>query len=153
MASLHSHKRIAADMLKCGVSRVRIRSAKDAEEALTRADIRDLIAKGTIYKLPKAGSSKAYSRVTYHQKKKGRRKGHGSRKGTAGSRQPTKEEWMRRIRSQRALLVELLEKSQVSPANKRQIYGWIKGGVFRNRKHLLLTLKERGMLAVARRKV
>ena len=38
---------------------------------------------------------------------KGRRKGHGSRKGTANARNPKKHRWMKTIRAQRKALKEM----------------------------------------------
>jgi len=52
---LSSQKRIAADVLKCGITRVRItadgEAMKEVEEALTREDIRALVRKGLIKKI------------------------------------------------------------------------------------------------------
>ncbi len=144
-----SQKRVAADILKCGMSRVRISSPKEAADALTRNDIRDLIDSGVIYKIPKAGTTHGYAKATARQKKKGRRSGRGSRKGSAGARAPTKKLWMIKVRAQRRLLRELIEKQQVTKDNYRQVYYWIKGGMFRSRQHLLLTLREKGMLGRA----
>ena len=59
---LNSQKKIAASLLKCGASRIRIKQSKEVDEALTRNDIRELIKKGYIWKEQKKGSSKKYSK-------------------------------------------------------------------------------------------
>ena len=56
--TLQMTKKIAAGIMKCGVSRVRIKDTTAAEEALTRNDIRDLINNKKIIKIQKKGSSK-----------------------------------------------------------------------------------------------
>ena len=81
-----SQKRIAADLMKCGVSRVRIRQGEEVEEALTREDNRGLIQAGQIWCVQKKGTSKFATKVRLEQKKKGRMKGPGKRKGTKGAR-------------------------------------------------------------------
>jgi large subunit ribosomal protein L19e len=143
---MNSQKRIAADLLKCGVSRVRIEAAKEVEEALTREDIRNLIKKGMIKKIRKKGQNRAKTRKLQLQKKLGRRKGPGSRKGSKFTRNPRKRAWIKRVRPLRMLLTELKENEQIKKKDYRRIYLQIKGGMFRDKKHLLLYLKEHELL-------
>src|SRR3989338_8811900 len=99
-----SQKIVAAKVLKCGISRVRILDEKAVGEALTREDIRNLIKKGAIIKVPKVGNSRAHANKIMRQKKKGRRIGRGSRKGTKKTSARKKIVWMRTVRPIRRLL-------------------------------------------------
>ena len=60
-AKLELQKRLAADLLGCGVSRVRFDQERIEEivDAITREDIRYLIRDGAIYKAPEKGVSRA----------------------------------------------------------------------------------------------
>ncbi|HLD57986.1 MAG TPA: 50S ribosomal protein L19e [archaeon] len=136
-------KHIAADIMKCGVSRVRVFDTKAVDEALTRQDIRNLIRKGVIAKVPKKGTSKAYSRKNLIQKKKGLRSGPGKRKGTWGARNPSKTAWIQVVRSLRRLLTSLKEEGQLEKTDYKKLYMMVKGGAFRSKSHLLLYIKDR----------
>lgn len=137
---------IAAQLMKCGVSRVRLTSVSDVEEALTRNDIRGLIARGVIYKIQKKGTSRGRAREILRQKKRGRRRGPGSIKGKWGSRNPSKEKWMGTIRPLRRMLSELRDSGQITRKNYRALYRKAKGGSFRSKKHMMLHIKEEEML-------
>lgn len=142
MPSVNSQKKIAAELLKCGVSRIRVKASKEVEEALTRNDIKILIKKGQIYKLRKKGSSKAYSKIKQAQRKKGRRKGIGKRKGTANARSPRKREYIKSVRTLRNILKGMRDNNQIKRSDYRTLYLKIKGGSFRNKTHFLYYLKE-----------
>lgn len=137
---------MAAEILKCGASRVRVVQSKDVDEALTRQDIRNLIRKGLIYKVQKKGTSKINSRRRFKQKKKGRMGGAGRRKGTLKTRAPPKKEWMRIVRTLRKTLRELRASGQIADGSYGGIYRRIKGGSFRNKSHMFLYLKEHGLM-------
>ncbi len=139
-------KRVAADILKCGVSRIKILDMKAVDEALTRQDLRNLIRKGLIVKIPKKGTSKAYSRKSLKQKKKGLRTGVGSRKGTFGARNPSKTAWISVVRSLRRMLKSLKEKGLLEKKDYKKLYLMVKGGMFRSKSHLLLYIKDHEML-------
>lgn len=143
---LKSQKEMAAKILKCGVSRIRIKASKEVEEALTREDIRDLIKKGMIKKIQKKGVNRSYARIKLKQKKKGRRMGVGSRKGSMGARVSKKRSWIKTVKTVRKLLRELVASGQVEKKNYRKLYLMIKGGSFRDKKHMLLYLKEHELL-------
>ena len=141
------HKRlVAGKIMKSGASRIKILDAKQVEEALTRQDIRNLIRKGVIIKVQKKGSSKSFSRHNMAQKKKGRRRGPGTRKGTYKTRNPKKEMWMKTVRPLRSLLNNLVVDGQVDKSNNRALYNMIKGGAFRDKSHLINYLKDHDML-------
>jgi len=139
-------KKIAGDILKCGVSRIRILDEKQVGEAITRQDIRNLIRKGLIAKIQKKGTSKAFSKHIYRQKKKGRRSGVGTRRGTFAARNPKKYLWIKTIRPLRKLLKELLRNGQLEKKDWRLLYSMAKGGSFRSRGHMLTYLKDHDML-------
>jgi len=143
----NSVRKIAAGMLKCGESRVRIEMTKEVEEALTREDVRSLIRSGLVWKVQKKGTSKFKTKVAFRQKKKGRRTKMGSRHGTFNARSgPKKKRWIKSIRSLRRLLKELKVNGQIEASTYTQFYPRIKGAEFRNKKHLLTYLDEHDLL-------
>ena len=144
--NLRSQKRLAAKILKCGIDRVKIKQDKEVEEALTREDIKRLINKGLITKIQKKGTSRLGAKKTREQKKKKRRKGPGSRKGSVGARKKKKELWMKRIRALRRLLKELRDKDKIEKKTYTKLYLMAKGNMFRSKKHLLNYLKENSLL-------
>ena len=145
---IKQQKAIAADLMKCGVSRVRIRqgSEGDVAEALTREDMRGLIAKGAVYKIQKKGTSRGHAREIMRQKKRGRRKGAGSIKGKSGSRMSSKTAWVETVRPLRRMLVEFRNSGQIERSDYRMLYRKVKGGAFRSKKHMMLHLKEEELI-------
>lgn len=141
--NLASQKKLAAKILKCGINRVRITQAKEVADALTRNDIKALIKKGLIYKIPKKGTSRAKAKIIAKQKKKGRRKGIGSRKGIRSVR---RLKWIKSVRALRKLLKELRNSEKIERRTYAKLYKKVKGNEFRNKKHLLLYLKEKNLL-------
>jgi large subunit ribosomal protein L19e len=125
-----SQKRIASEILKCGLSRVRIRQTEAVEEALTREDIRGLIQSGDIWA----------------EQKKGRKRGDGRRKGTKGARKNDKTKWIEKVRPLRSLLSDLKAAEQISIEDYGILYRRVKGGFFRNRNHLMFYIKDNEML-------
>lgn len=145
---LKSQKRIASKLLKCGMTRVKVVSDKAVEEALTREDVRGLIRRGLISKAQKRGTGRAVSKKRLVQKKRGRRYERGSRKGKRGALNPSKAAWMRRVRPIRGMLRELRDAGRIRKSDYRKLFLMIKGGAFRNKKHLFHYLKERELLVV-----
>jgi len=137
-------KSIAAKILKCGKSRVYIdpKALDDVSEAITREDIRMLIKKGLIKKMPKKGNSRSRIRKNMKQKQKGLRNGQGSRKGTKYARLASKRRWVKAIRSIRRELRNLKKEGKIDRKTYRKYYRYAKGGMFKNRAHLLIHLKE-----------
>ncbi len=149
---LKNQRRMAAEILDCGGNRVWIdpNRSEDLSDAITRADIRTAIESGTIKALPKAGISQGRTRYNKAQRKKGRQRGPGSRKGRAGARSPTKRDWIQTIRPLRAELRELRDSGKISKHIYREFYMKAKGGVFKSRTHLLTHLKSEGHLQEAK---
>lgn len=150
---MNSQKRIASQILKSGVSRIRVKQSKEVDEALTRDDIRSLIRKGYIWKEQKKGTSKFNAKRKVKQKKRGRMNSYGSRKGTRGARKPHKDAWIETVRPLRRLLRELRDSEKIEKSNYRKIYLMIKGGSFRSKNHLLYYLKDHEMLKKGKKTV
>ncbi len=141
-------KRLASRLLKVGQNKVKFdpERVNDIKEAITSADLRTLIKEGAVVKEKPKGVSKSRSRKVKLQKKKGRRKGHGSRKGKATARTEKKETWINRIRAQRKLLSSLKEKGKITKETYSLLYKKAKGGFFRSKRHLLLYLEEQNLI-------
>ncbi len=141
---LKSHKKMAARVLKCGETRVWFDPARlqDIADAITAADIRRLVKDGIIKKMQKKGVSKVRIRKMNIQKAKGRRKGHGSRKGKATARKGRKELWMNQVRALRRMLRELKRGGYLDNASYRSLYRKSSGGFFRSRAHMKLYIEQ-----------
>ena len=145
---LKNQRRIAAQMLKCGESRVWIdpNRMEDVADAITRSDVRTLISSGTIAAKQKRGVSRGRANYLQTQKRKGRRTGQGSRKGRKHARKPSKERWQQTIRPIRKRLRELRDDGVIDTRTYRKYYLRAKGGVFKSRPHLDSHLKAEGIL-------
>jgi len=132
--NLKSQRRMAAEILKVGESRVWIdpERIEDVELAISREEIRRLIHEKAIRKIPERGVSRGRTRVIREKKKKGRRRGHGSRQGPKGARYPRKKAWIIRIRAQRKRLRELRDRHIITESVYRRLYIMAGSGVFRS---------------------
>ncbi len=137
-------KELVAEIYKVGASRVRIRpeGLSEVEEAMTKDDLRALVERGVIEILPKRSPSRHRARYLHQQKRKGRRRGYGSRKGKPGARLDPKLAWMLKIRAIRRFLRTLRAEGKVTPREYRRIYRLAKGGHVRSRRHVLEILEE-----------
>jgi large subunit ribosomal protein L19e len=115
-------------------------------QAVTKEDIRVLIKGDAIQPKQKKGISKGRKRYIMKQKEKGRRRGHGSRKGAKYARFPRKRQWIQTIRPLRSLLKELRSDGSITPTTYRRYYLKAKGGEFRSRRHLKSHLIADGVL-------
>ncbi|MBU0980676.1 MAG: 50S ribosomal protein L19e [Nanoarchaeota archaeon] len=147
-------KKLAASLSGVSESRVKIDlekldelggSVDDLKQSITKNDVRSYINSGVIIIRPKRGTSRGRARKLMIQKRKGRRRGPGSRKGKANARFPAKQEWMNRIRKQRSFLKEIKDKEEITPNMFRQLYRKAKGGFFRSKRHIKLYLEEHGL--------
>ncbi|RLF46251.1 MAG: 50S ribosomal protein L19e [Thermoplasmata archaeon] len=147
---LRNQRRLAAELLKCGENRVWMdpEQLEEIEKAVTRRDIQNLIKQGIIKARKIRGNSRGRIRKRMLQKKKGRRKGHGSRKGKATARLPKKRAWIKTIRPIRAYLRELRDKGLIDRKTYRLYYRRAKGGQFRSKAHVRLHLETEGLLKV-----
>lgn len=142
--NLSAQRRIAADVLNCGVNRVKFDNDKlnEIKEALTKEDIRGLIKDKVIQARQIKGIGKFGARKNALQKRKKLRNGPGSRKGKTGARLGHKVKWMAKIRLQRKLLNELKTKSLIEMSTYRMLRKRTSGGFFRSRKHVLIYLTD-----------
>ena len=148
---LKNQKRMAAEILKCGHTRVWIdpNRIEDVADAITRADIRTAIESGTIRAKPQKGISRGRARYMAAQKAKGRRRGQGSRKGAQGARTPRKRRWIQTIRPIRVELAKLRDEGKITKKVYREFYMKAKGGMFKSRNNLIMHLKTAGYLKEA----
>ena len=141
---MKSKKRLAADILGTSLRKVKFAAdaLEDIKKAITRSDLRGLIAIKKIVKSKKNEQSRSRARKIATQKRKGRQKGQGSKKGSKHSVVSRKEKWMAKVRVQRVFLKELRARKLVSVKNYRALYNKVKGGFFRNKRHIKLYLTE-----------
>lgn len=139
-------KRLAAKILKCSPKRVKVSNDKDVTEALTRNDIRGLIKKNLITKKAKKGVSRVKANYIAKQKKKGRRKGRGKASGTKYAKGSKKQSWMKTTRALRKLIKDLRDNGQIEKDISRKMYLRVKGGEYRNKKHMLSYMKDNNLI-------
>jgi large subunit ribosomal protein L19e len=141
-------KRLAAEILDCSPKKVWAdpERLEEIKEAITKQDLRDLIKRGLIIKKSLPQHSRGRARLNKIQRKKGRSKGLGHRKGKFTARNPKKKLWMANVRTQRALLKELREKGIIERKACAQLLRKVKGGFFRSRRHIKLYLSEHRLL-------
>jgi large subunit ribosomal protein L19e len=152
MTDLRNQRRVAATILKCGENRVWMDPDRvdEVAKAVTRSDIRVLV-KGRVIRSKKIqGISSGRKKFSQKQKEKGRRRGHGSRKGAKYARLSRKERWMNTIRPIRKYLRELRDSKTIDRSIYRKYYRKAKGGEFRNKHHLETHLKSDGILKEAK---
>lgn len=138
MTDLSAQKRLAADVLDVGKNRIWFDPSAQDEigDAITRADIRDLIDRGIVQAMEPSGNSRGRARERDDKRAYGHRKGPGSRKGKSGGRQDAKEQWAGQIRAQRRVLRELRDDGELTPRQYRDLYDKASGGEFRSVRYL-----------------
>jgi large subunit ribosomal protein L19e len=102
----------------------------DVEGAITREEVRKLIHEKVIVSLPEAGVSRSRAKLVQEKKRMGRRKGAGSRTGSARAKISKKEAWMSKIRSLRKRLRELKASRIITESTYRKVYGVAGSGKF-----------------------
>ena len=144
---LRIQKRISASVLKCSPKRVVFDKERleDIKEAITKTDLRNLIGDKAISKKNKKGVSRVRARKIAIQKKKGRRRGYGKRKGSQKVRVDSKKNWINKVRLQRNFVRELRDKSIIEKKVYRTLYLKVKGGFFRSKRHIKLFIEEHGL--------
>jgi large subunit ribosomal protein L19e len=137
-------KRLAAQVLGCSPHRIRLDQERieDIKGAITKADIRGLVKDRAIYAIPIVGGSRGRARKRHLQKRKGRQKGVGTRKGKKYSRVSAKRMWIEKIRAQKTLLNRLRENKKIGPKMYRVLRRKAKGGFFRSVRHIRIYLSE-----------
>ena len=146
---MNLQKRLASQILGCSPKRVLFDENRldDIKEAITKPDVKRLIGNGAIIELQKRGISRARANKRKLQKAKGRRRGHGSRKGRAGARgENSKTLWVNKVRLQRRFAAALKNSNKVDKETYKDLYRKIKGGFFRSKSHIIVYLEEKGIL-------
>lgn len=148
MTDLTLQKRLAAEVLGVGVSRIRIDPASidEVAQAITREDIKRLIEKGAIWVEPVHGIAGYSGKARREQRKKGRRRGQGKREGEKGARQDPKEVWVNKIRKMRRYLKYLRDKGLIDRRIYRRLYRLAKGGHFPTLAALRQYMVEHGLI-------
>ncbi|MCE4610659.1 MAG: 50S ribosomal protein L19e [Desulfurococcales archaeon] len=143
-------RRLAAELLGVGEKRIWIdpnpEYSEEISNAVTRRDVMHLVKRGIIRVLPERGVHGHASKVRHSQRKKGRRRGYGRRKGRATARLDPKRDWMNRIRKMRRYLRYLRDKGVIDRRTYRRLYMLAKGGVFHDLSSLKRYLAERGII-------
>jgi large subunit ribosomal protein L19e len=139
-------KRLAAEVLGVGESRIYIDPSKleEAASVITKEDVRKLIEKGVISVKPIKGTSRARARLRRLKKRRGLRRGEGSREGSVADLE--KRLWITRVRALRRYLKMLRDRRLIDKKAYRRLYKLVKGGVFQSRAHLKEYIKQQGLL-------
>ena len=145
---MHKLRRLAVDVLNVGKERVWFdpEQRDKIREAMTKDDVRALVTEGVVKKKPATGQSSFRTKKLKAQKKKGRRKGFGKRKGTYKARLEKKATWIKNVRAQRKMLKELKEKEPglFEDVNYGEMYRKISGGYFKGKKYVEQAVKKGG---------
>ncbi len=134
--SLKTQKRLASDLLGVGDKRVWLDPTKfkEIKEAITKADIAELVKKGMIKKKALVGQSRSRARALHAKKRKGHRRGLGSRKGSKSARADF--EWVDRVRALRNELSKQRKNGNIDRKQFRILYKKIKGNAFHSVTHM-----------------
>ena len=137
MADLRAKRRMAADMLGVGKTRIRLDPAETErlEDAITRGSIRSLLKEGVIWVEQKKGVSRGRARVR-RRKAKVRGRGAGSKEGAKYARLSRKEAWVRRVRTLRRRLKIKKARGEINNNVFWQIYRQVGVGQVRTIKHM-----------------
>lgn len=133
-------KKIASGFLNVGKNRVWVNpeEMQKVAEAMTRQDIKELIASGAIKKKKQNFQSSARAKKLREKKKRGRKGGMGKRKGTKKTRVEKKRRWIKNVRAQRKMLAELKKKEnkKIQKIGYAKLYRLVKGNYFRGKKYV-----------------
>jgi len=154
ISNLSNQRRLASEILGCGLGRVWFNPEAIGEiaSAITREDIRGLVEGGSIKARPIKGVSRGRARLLAAKRKYGHRKGQGSRKGKKGARTPKKAQWVKKIRALRKRLKELRAEGVLEKSVYCRLYRKAKGGEYRSVAHLESHLESEKMLTKAENK-
>ncbi|MFH1586929.1 MAG: 50S ribosomal protein L19e [Candidatus Diapherotrites archaeon] len=138
-------RRLSARLLKVGENKIWLNPAESEKikEALTKEDVRGLIADKLIKARKVAGTSRSRAKKLQEKKKKGLKKGQGKRTGTKKARVNKKKAWIRNVRAQRATLKNMKKKEVNLKKSYSKIYKMIKGGYFKGKKYLETMAEEK----------
>lgn len=133
MTNLKTQRRLAAEILKVGQNRIWMDPNRmdDVEAAITREEIKKLIHEGVIKPLREKGVSRARAKAVHEKRKKGLRRGHGSRSGAFHAKISQKEAWMNKTRALRKRLRELKLNRTIPEDAYRDLYTMVKSDRFK----------------------
>jgi len=136
--NLKGPRKLASKVLKTGVNRIWIDPEKidDVEGAITREEIRKLIHEGTIKTRADKGVSRNRARLLQEKRRRGLRKGVGTRRGKQSARTPPKKSWENRIRAIRLRLKKLKTRRVIHQDQYHHLYRMAKGGAFTSVAHM-----------------
>ena len=137
MVDLSNKKRIAAEMLGVGKSRIRLdpEATEQLQDAITRESLRGWLSAGLVWVEPTKSNSRGRLR-NRKIKNKLRGKGQGSKKGAKGSRIGKKSIWVARVRMLRRILKVKRDRGDITNQNFKALYLQVKGAQIRTRKRL-----------------
>ena len=132
--NLRAERRMAAEVLGVGESRIWIDPdyLDVVADAITKDEIRRLIHEGIIRVKLESAPSRVRARKIKAQKRKGRRRGPGSRSGAKHAVVPRKRLWIIRIRAIRKRLRYLRDRRAITVSVYRRLYMMAKGGAFKS---------------------
>lgn len=145
---LKIQKRLAARILKSSKGNICLDSDRleEIKEAITKTDIKSLIKDKAIKCKKIRGISKFRIRKAKAQKRKGRQRGPGTKKGSLNAKISKKRRWINHIRIQRKFLQNLRDKKVIDRSIYRSLYMKSKGGFFRSKRHLKGYMKEHAFI-------
>jgi large subunit ribosomal protein L19e len=151
--SIKLTRRIAAELMGRGVSKVRIKPdrTEDAKKSITREDVRAMITSGGVYALPIKHNQSIYSKELRIKRNKGRARGPGRRKGSANARMSLT--YQKKIRGQRRVLSSLKQEKVIDNILFKKYYKLIKGGNFQTKAQLLAHLTAVGGVKIEQQKL
>jgi large subunit ribosomal protein L19e len=143
--SIKFTKRAASLIMKRGESAIKIKkgSEADANNALTKEDVRKLISSGAVYAVKEKKNLSLNAKKLKKLREEGRRRGTGRRKGTRKARMGRK--WEKKVRAQRAVLREVKGMGLVDSKVYNAYYRHIKGNVYATKATLIAHMKEAGI--------
>ncbi len=144
---LRPQRRLAARVLKVGQNRIWIdpNRVDDVAMAIRRDDIRRLVREGAIRRAQALGVSRGRAKLLHQKRKRGLRRGFGSREGRSTASLSRKERWMIRIRAIRRHLKKLRARRVIKPRDYRRLYLLAKGGMFDSIRRVDHYIKENKM--------
>ncbi|MEM0043437.1 MAG: 50S ribosomal protein L19e [Sulfolobales archaeon] len=145
---LSIQRRLAAEILGVGENNIRfnLERLEDISKAFRREEIKALIEDGAIYYVKPHRNSRGRINILKEKKRKGRRRGQGSRKGARGARADEEEVWVNRIRKIRRYLKYLKNSEIIDSKTFRRLYRMAKGGHFRSLASLKQYLEAEGII-------
>ncbi|MEM3476772.1 MAG: 50S ribosomal protein L19e [Candidatus Micrarchaeaceae archaeon] len=142
--SIKLTKRIASSIMHRGVSAIKIAagSEKNASEAITRSDVKELIKSNKIYAVKAKKNISRYGKELNKKREQGRRRGKGSKKGTKKTRLGFK--YIKEIRAQRRILSSLKAEKIIDNEAYKRFYALSKGGSFPTKLSLINHIRSKG---------